>query len=130
MGRGLGAAGVRQTLTAMPVIWWPDRSWMVSMPSAVTLPMGVRIAGRAVEGNGRTGRAVGVGASTPEKSINEGVRSYPPPPSEVRTRGIGGAGREVSQELTMVHELAHACAWHHGDGLGVPGDADGVLKCR
>lgn len=34
------------------------------------------------------------------------------------------------QELTMVHELAHACGWHHGDGSGVPGDSDGVLKCR
>lgn len=34
------------------------------------------------------------------------------------------------QELSAVHELAHACGWHHKDGKGVPGDEDGVLKCR
>ena len=34
------------------------------------------------------------------------------------------------QALTVVHELAHACGWHHGDGNGVPGDDDGRLECR
>jgi hypothetical protein len=29
----------------------------------------------------------------------------------------------------MVHELAHACGWKHGQGLGVPAD-DGDLKCE
>jgi hypothetical protein len=33
------------------------------------------------------------------------------------------------QEKNMVHELAHACGWHHGDGQGVPGN-DGHEKCR
>ena len=28
-----------------------------------------------------------------------------------------------------VHELAHACGWHHFDGYNVPGD-DGDLICR
>lgn len=28
----------------------------------------------------------------------------------------------------MVHELAHACGWHHGDGYGVPGN-EGNLSC-
>ncbi|WP_437690511.1 hypothetical protein [Sorangium sp. So ce176] len=31
IGSGLGAAGVRHTLTAMPVIWCPDFSVIVSM---------------------------------------------------------------------------------------------------
>jgi len=29
----------------------------------------------------------------------------------------------------IVHELAHACGWHHGRGFNVPGD-NGVLPCR
>jgi hypothetical protein len=29
----------------------------------------------------------------------------------------------------MVHELAHSCGWHHGDGQGVPAN-NGDLKCR
>jgi hypothetical protein len=29
----------------------------------------------------------------------------------------------------MVHELAHSCGWHHGDGQGVPGD-EGTLPCK
>lgn len=29
----------------------------------------------------------------------------------------------------MVHELAHACGWHHGDGFGVPGNK-GRLACQ
>lgn len=28
-----------------------------------------------------------------------------------------------------VHELAHACGWHHNDGFNVPGN-DGELICR
>ncbi|ADO71579.1 uncharacterized protein STAUR_3791 [Stigmatella aurantiaca DW4/3-1] len=28
----------------------------------------------------------------------------------------------------MVHELAHSCGWHHGQGLGVPAD-NGLLPC-
>ncbi len=32
------------------------------------------------------------------------------------------------QAQMMVHELAHACGWHHFDGNGVPGN-DGNLKC-
>src|SRR5262245_36357294 len=39
MGSGLGAAGVMHTLTAIPVIVWPDFSVMQSMPTAVTFPM-------------------------------------------------------------------------------------------
>ncbi|ATB33589.1 hypothetical protein [Melittangium boletus] len=31
--------------------------------------------------------------------------------------------------ISMVHELAHACGWRHGQGLGVPGD-DGELLCE
>jgi hypothetical protein len=31
------------------------------------------------------------------------------------------------QELSMVHERAHACGWRHGQGKGVPGD-DGVIS--
>jgi hypothetical protein len=35
------------------------------------------------------------------------------------------------QELNMVHELAHACGWHHGEGKGVPGNNDkGEIRCR
>lgn len=30
--------------------------------------------------------------------------------------------------LIVVHELCHACGWHHGDGQGVPGD-DGRVLC-
>lgn len=30
------------------------------------------------------------------------------------------------QELSMVHERAHACGWRHNDGMGVPGD-DGII---
>lgn len=29
----------------------------------------------------------------------------------------------------VVHELAHACGWHHKDGFNVPGD-EGDLSCR
>lgn len=29
---------------------------------------------------------------------------------------------------TMVHELAHACGWHHRGGYNVPGN-DGELEC-
>src|SRR5262249_9458706 len=36
-GTGLGAAGVVHTLTAHGVIWWPDRSVMQSIMTAVTL---------------------------------------------------------------------------------------------
>lgn len=32
------------------------------------------------------------------------------------------------QALMMVHELAHACGWHHGDGSGVPGN-EGNVRC-
>src|SRR5262249_40209751 len=35
------------------------------------------------------------------------------------------------QELSMVHERAHACGWHHRDGKGVPGAAEGkVFGCK
>ena len=36
------------------------------------------------------------------------------------------------QEQSMVHELAHMCGWHHGDGQGVPGDeaGEGRFRCR
>jgi len=36
------------------------------------------------------------------------------------------------QELTMVHELAHACGWPEGlAGIGVPGDTNGgEIKCN
>lgn len=33
------------------------------------------------------------------------------------------------QAQAMVHELAHGCGWHHGDGLGVPAN-DGDFRCR
>lgn len=33
------------------------------------------------------------------------------------------------QALMMVHELAHACGWHHFEGKGVPGDT-GELQCQ
>ena len=33
------------------------------------------------------------------------------------------------QAEAMVHELSHACGWHHGDGFGVPGN-DGAYQCR
>ena len=34
------------------------------------------------------------------------------------------------QELSMVHERAHACGWHHGEGMGVPGDDGQILGCK
>lgn len=33
------------------------------------------------------------------------------------------------QALIMVHELAHACGWRHGEGKGVPAD-NGSVKCQ
>lgn len=33
------------------------------------------------------------------------------------------------QTKNMVHELAHACGWHHDGGFGVPGD-NGVISCN
>lgn len=33
------------------------------------------------------------------------------------------------QRKNMVHELAHACGWHHDGGFGVPGN-DGVVSCN
>jgi hypothetical protein len=32
------------------------------------------------------------------------------------------------QARIMVHELAHACGWHHLDGKGVPGN-EGSVRC-
>lgn len=29
----------------------------------------------------------------------------------------------------MVHELAHSCGWHHGQGLGVPAN-NGLIQCE
>lgn len=34
------------------------------------------------------------------------------------------------QALIMVHELAHTCGWHHGNGKGVPADDGMLLICR
>ena len=36
------------------------------------------------------------------------------------------------QELTMVHELAHACGWKENTtGFGVPGDSsEGAINCK
>jgi hypothetical protein len=42
IGRGLGAAGVVQTLTAIPTMLWPDPSVITSMLSAVTSAMSAR----------------------------------------------------------------------------------------
>lgn len=33
------------------------------------------------------------------------------------------------QQQNMVHELAHACGWHHRQGKGVPGN-EGQVRCR
>lgn len=33
------------------------------------------------------------------------------------------------QELSMVHERAHACGWHHREGKGVPGDEGRIVGC-
>lgn len=33
------------------------------------------------------------------------------------------------QARMMVHELAHACGWRHGNGQGVPGD-EGSVRCQ
>ena len=33
------------------------------------------------------------------------------------------------QTQNMVHELAHACGWHHDGGFGVPGNS-GVVSCN
>lgn len=33
------------------------------------------------------------------------------------------------QALIMIHELAHACGWHHFQGQGIPGD-EGSVKCQ
>jgi hypothetical protein len=45
---------------------------------------------------------------------------------------IGWCQRNISadcQTKNMVHELAHACGWHHDGGLGVPGN-NGVVSCN
>jgi hypothetical protein len=45
---------------------------------------------------------------------------------------IGWCQRSISvdcQTKNMVHELAHACGWHHDAGFGVPGN-DGVVSCN
>lgn len=34
----------------------------------------------------------------------------------------------LCQARIMVHELAHACGWHHLDGKGVPGN-EGSVRC-
>jgi len=34
------------------------------------------------------------------------------------------------QELSMVHERAHACGWHHEDGKGVPGEDGEISGCK
>jgi hypothetical protein len=34
------------------------------------------------------------------------------------------------QELTMVHERAYACGWHHKGGKGVPGDDGKIIGCQ
>ena len=34
------------------------------------------------------------------------------------------------QELSMVHERAHACGWHHKDGKGVPGPDGKISGCE
>jgi hypothetical protein len=34
------------------------------------------------------------------------------------------------QDLTMVHEVAHACGWHHKQGKGVPGNEGEIEGCN
>ncbi len=34
------------------------------------------------------------------------------------------------QELSMVHERAHACGWHHEQGKGVPGQRGRIWGCQ
>src|SRR5829696_6252075 len=34
------------------------------------------------------------------------------------------------QELSMLHERAHACGWHHNEGKGVPGQDGEIPRCK
>ena len=67
-----------------------------------------------------------VGGYVPEPLLYE-VRSCTEP-----TENIDWCQLPLSppcQSSNMVHELAHACGWHHNEGKGVPNN-DGRTRCK
>lgn len=58
--------------------------------------------------------------------VPEGPQSCEIPVDEVSWYELP---RSPPCQAKMVHELAHACGWHHKDGQGVPGN-DGRFNCQ
>jgi len=67
-----------------------------------------------------------LGGAVPKPSPDEAPRSCKQPREE-----INWCDRPLSSECqaqVIVHEYAHACGWHEGDGKGVPAN-NGVIAC-
>jgi len=68
-----------------------------------------------------------VGGYVPEQSMSEPLRSCTQPREDIDWCQLPFT--PPCQQMNMMHELAHACGWHHNEGKGVPGN-NGQVKCR